>query len=82
MSIERLKNRFQLADPSNTKRDVQLGPPPGAKKRSGVTAPMTNEKSSARTDYDDMSSDLEIEQPPLPQENMDFLHSESEEESP
>ena len=70
---------FQLADLSNTKREIRLGPPPGEKKRSGVVAPVNESKT--RTDHDDTSSDLEIEPPPRPPENMDFLHSESDDES-
>lgn len=74
---------LQLADLSNQKGEIQLGPPPGAKKRSGVTAPACERKTESIDDrYDDMSSDLEIEPPPELPENMDYLHSDSEDEIP
>lgn len=73
-----LLTEFKLADLSNTNRDIRLGPPPGAKKRSGVVAPVTETKT--QMDYDDASSDLEIVPSPQPPENMDFLHSESDDE--
>lgn len=49
--------------------------------RSGVTAPARERDSdSAGTKDDDMSSDLEIEPAPEPAENVDYLHSDSEDE--